>query len=444
MPGHDEVCVSCGASMSPTQIWCGSCGNQRDLEVLDLSWDDKRAVIIDRQETVLPFWWPWFLPAVAVVVAFIGILGPLVFPAEVTETDEEPVEVGAGDAQPVGTTIPATTTTTEASSTPPRPTTTMSLAEPVGPLLGELTGLKLLSLGGGSTTALVDLDSGEVDEFDVQLWSALQEVQVVVAGDRLVFASDGDSVSVLPLYDLDAEAVTVDLFDIGQDVITLGPGGSSGQVWVLGWRWEERGPRIATLAAVDVEQGSAVQVFSGALDHRLETVLGPPGLVVNAPDGPLLVNLEGITAWSEGHTLAFGPGVALTLTCDAALICGYSFVDLDTASRTPIDVGTAVSLFVKEGAFSAEGARFAAFDHQSLTMTVLDVTSGQAAVSFPVGTADNVPGRPGWSPDGRFVAWRGDQGVLVGDVRTGEVHPVPAELVGHTYDSWLGALLFLE
>ena len=80
MLGHDEECAACGASMTPTQIWCGSCGNQRDLEILDLSWDDERAIIIDRQETVLPFWWPWFLPAVAAVVALVGIGGPLIFP----------------------------------------------------------------------------------------------------------------------------------------------------------------------------------------------------------------------------------------------------------------------------------------------------------------------------------------------------------------------------
>ncbi|MCP5029067.1 MAG: hypothetical protein GY929_22570 [Actinomycetia bacterium] len=443
MLGHDEECAACGASMMATQIWCGSCGNQRDLEILDLDWDDARAVIIDRQETVLPFWWPWFLPTVAAFVAVVGIGGPLIFPDEVVMTEEEPVELGADSAQPAGTTIPATTTTAAASSTPLDPTTT-SLAEPVGPLLGELTGLKLLTLGGGSTTAIVDLDSGEAEEFDVRLGPAFEEAQVVVAGDRLVTVSDRDSVSILPLHDLDAEGVAVGLFDIDQDEITLRPGGPSGQVWVLGWRWEEKGPRIATLAAVDVEQGSAVEVFSGALDHRLETVLGPPGLVVNAPDGPLLVNLEGITAWPQGHTLAFGPGVALTLTCDAALVCGYSFVDVDTASRTPIDVGTVESVWVKGGVFSADGARFAALDYQEDTMTVLDVTTGQAAASFPASAVDNGPGRPAWSPDGRFVAWRGDQGVLVGDVLTGEVHRIGSDLIGQAPDPWAGALLFLE
>ncbi len=437
MLGHAEECAGCGAAMTATQIWCGSCGNQRDLEILDLEWDDGRAVIIDRQETVLPFWWPWFLPAVAVVVAVVGIGGPLIFPDEMVTTEEEP----AAAPEPVPPIVPTTATTTTVVVEPATPT--ISPPGPAGPLLGVPTGLRLLSVGGGTSTRIVDLDTAAVEHFDFRGSPNGATPPLLVDGQVIAAGLDAMTIRVVPLDDLDAEPLSIGVFEAPRESVLIAASEVVGHLWVLGSSWDDRG-RIIELADVNLEAGSATPVFSSVLDWWVEPALGERGLVVATPEGPRLIGRSGISDWPHGQPLAFGPNIAVALVCDDGLVCSPSLVELATGRRIPLDLGTGPSGYTEGGSFSADVSLYASFNWRTAKMQVFDVATGEVVAGFGPRPGETDPGRPAWSPGGDLVAWRSSDGVLVGDVATGAIHQLPVDVVGHAYDSRSASLVFLE
>jgi hypothetical protein len=236
---------------------------------------------------------------------------------------------GAAGGRPGPTSTPARTTTTGGPDPgPPEEGSPATGGTPTGPVLGEETGLTLVSVAAGGLH-LLDLDTGVERQVDGVAGSPVGAI-----GSNLVLQRD----SRVEVIDLAApEPEPRPLVETGLP--------TSGWVQVVDVTVDR------VWIGVESPDGDSRDLFAYDVDGRLRDQIDGSGLVAISPSAGIVNRLgggiyrrtaEGYQRRSTGWLEATGDGLALVRECDDAMVCRSRYVDIaawsDAGHPAPADV----------------------------------------------------------------------------------------------------------
>jgi hypothetical protein len=308
---------------------------------------------------------------------------------------------GSGDEEPADSARPTTTeperaTTTTRRRARPAPTTTIQVV-PGAPLLGEPTGLIVLTMS----------DRGRILHLDTGVVELMPRATAVIGSTARGLLVAGPDLELWPPPYDGSGAVTVTVGTVDQAWVVA----DGTQVWTIdgGGSAGVRARLLNLSGSVLLDHPLPVEAWAvGAVDQ---------GLVLSAPGGTFLLDGGGSARrLSTGSALAAGGGRVYVANCDDALRCEHQA--LDERGRLVRRWNPGGNAFVGPAAPSPDGRlAYTSNDADGTSSVAVD---GVALMELGFGGGQSMA----WSPDGRWLVVSSTDRLHVLDTRGAEEHQI--------------------